>query len=361
MSKKRQDKIGTGNSRGRRKTWADNDMVSAMDAVKSGHFTITAAATQFSVPRKTLDDRIKGRVTHGGVSTALTSIEEDSLVSYLIYMANRGFPLSRTMVKAFAWSIAKRCGTCDRFNTEYGPGEKWWTLFKQRHPQLALRRSDTLERSRADALNPTIVNEYYDLLYTVLDDNGLLNSPRQFFNCDETFVPLDYSREKVVTTKGVKNVYRQSQGTSDHITMLCCASAAGLPLPPLIIYSKSFPGGQYRFDGPDDALYAKSESGWIDTELFITWFKKIFLKFSVAQRPLLLLIDGHKSHMGLDLVDLCWENNVILFCLPPHTTDALQPLDVSVFKSFKDHFSKSVRSITFAKKNLLLQNVILLA
>ena len=56
MSKKRQDKTGTGNFRGRRKTWADNDMVSAMDAVKSGHFTITAAATQFSVPRKTLDD-----------------------------------------------------------------------------------------------------------------------------------------------------------------------------------------------------------------------------------------------------------------------------------------------------------------
>ena len=122
MSKKRQDKTGTGNSRGPRKTWADNDMVSVMDAVKSGHFTITAAATQFSVPRKTLDDRIKGRVTHGskpGVSTALTFIEEDSIVSYLIYMANHGFPLIHTMVKAFAWSIAKRCGTCDRFNTEF--------------------------------------------------------------------------------------------------------------------------------------------------------------------------------------------------------------------------------------------------
>ena len=110
MSKKRQDRTGTGNSRGRRKTWADNDMVSAMDAVKSGRFTITAAATQFSVPRKTLDDRIKGRVTHGskpGVSTALTSIEEESLVSYLIYMANRGFPLTRTMVKALLGQLQR--------------------------------------------------------------------------------------------------------------------------------------------------------------------------------------------------------------------------------------------------------------
>ena len=41
MSKKRQDKTGTGNSRGRRKTWADNVMVSAMDAVKSGRLHIS--------------------------------------------------------------------------------------------------------------------------------------------------------------------------------------------------------------------------------------------------------------------------------------------------------------------------------
>ena len=57
--------------------------------------------------------------------------------------------------------------------------------------------------------------------------------------------------------------------------------------------------------------------------------------------------------MGLELVDLCRENNVILFCLPPHTTHALQPLDVSVFKSLKDHFAKAVRSITFAKKDYI--------
>ena len=25
-------------------------------------------------------------------------------------------------------------------------------------------------------------------------------------------------------------------------------------MPPMIIYAKSFPGGQYRFDGPEDAI-----------------------------------------------------------------------------------------------------------
>ena len=210
-----------------------------------------------------------------------------------------------------------------------------------------------MERSRAGALNPEIVKEYFDLLHNCLESNNFLRRPRQIYNCDETFLPLDYTREKVVDSKGSKNVYRQAHGTSDHMTMLCCASAAGFPLPPMIIFAKSFPGGPYRFDGPDDALYAKSDSGWIDSELFLSWFNKIFLKYSVPDRPLMLLTDGHKSHLTLEVVDLCIKNKVILFCLPPHTTHALQPLDVAVFKSLKDHFSKTVRALSFTKKNFI--------
>ena len=30
------------------------------------------------------------------------------------------------------------------------------------------------------------------------------------------------------------------------------------------IFPKAFPGGAYTFDGPDDAVYAKSDSGWVD-------------------------------------------------------------------------------------------------
>ena len=45
------------------------------------------------------------------------------------------------------------------------------------------------------------------------------------------------------------------------VTMLCCVSAPGLALPPMIIYLVSFTGGQYKVGGPDDTLYAKSSSG----------------------------------------------------------------------------------------------------
>ena len=95
--------------------------------------SVSAASREFKVPRKTLDDRIRGRVAHGkkpGCTTILTSAEEECLVQYLLYMGELGFPLTRTMVKAFAWAIAERSGNDDRFS-QVGPSEHWWQLFKK--------------------------------------------------------------------------------------------------------------------------------------------------------------------------------------------------------------------------------------
>ena len=100
------------------KLWNDVDMVAAINAVKANQLTISGAANHFHVPRKTLDDRIKGRVEHGskpGRNPALSAVEEDALVVYLLFTADRGFPLTRTTVKAFAWALAKRSGNGDRF------------------------------------------------------------------------------------------------------------------------------------------------------------------------------------------------------------------------------------------------------
>lgn len=104
-----------------------------------------------------------------------------------------------------------------------------------------------------------------------MDSRGLRNTPRQIYNSDETFLPLDATEEKVVTLKNAKNVYSQATGTTKHITMLCAVSAAGFPVPPMII----------GFPGPNDAWYGKSDSRRVDTELFLQQMKKIYWCFSL--------------------------------------------------------------------------------
>ena len=49
----------------KRKQWRDEDMIGAMSAVNNKEMTIYKAAASFKVPRKTLDDRLKGCVKHG--------------------------------------------------------------------------------------------------------------------------------------------------------------------------------------------------------------------------------------------------------------------------------------------------------
>ena len=74
----------------KRRQWSDDDMISAIESVRTGNLTITVAASRFNVPRKTSDDRLKGHVVYGvkpGVSTVLSAEEESSLVYYLLHMA----------------------------------------------------------------------------------------------------------------------------------------------------------------------------------------------------------------------------------------------------------------------------------
>ena len=192
-----------------------------------------------------MDDRVKGRVVHGtnpGPPTALTAKEEKALVSYLLYVAERGLPLTTTMARAFAWAVSYRSGTQSRFNEELGPGKHWWEGFRSQHPELSLRTPDNLERSQANAMTREVVDNYFVCLKKTLDVSGLEKLPCQIFNCDETFLPLNISSKKVIALKNSKHVYSVSRGNSDHITLLCCASEAGIVLPPMIIYSKSFSG-----------------------------------------------------------------------------------------------------------------------
>ena len=81
---------------------------------------------------------------------------------------------------------------------------------------------------------------------------------------------------------------------------------------------------------PGSWLYGKSDSGYMDGDLFLTWFKEIFLLNCGRDRPVLLIMDNHDSHLTLPLVETARANDVVLLGMPAHTTHILQPLDVKV-------------------------------
>jgi hypothetical protein len=49
----------------------------------------------------------------------------------------------------------------------------------------------------------------------------------------------------------------------------------------------------------------------------------------------ILFLDGHNSHISIEVIDLAITDKITLICLIPHSTHALQAFDVSVFKPLK--------------------------
>jgi len=169
------------------------------------------------------------------------------------------------------------------------------------------------------------------------DYGSLLLKPHLIFNCDESGFEFDAINKIAAAGRGTKHEPRVPDGQHEKVTVLVCASAAGNSIPWMFIF-KSLSGqvlNGVQEGAPTGTLFAGQKSGWIEKDLFLRWFKELFLNCIPAERPILLLVDGHKAHVTAELIETTTANKVLVFCLPAHSSHLLQPLDLSLFGPLK--------------------------
>ena len=129
------------------------------------------------------------------------------------------------------------------------------------------------------------------------------------------------------------------------MTVLACCSAGGYVIPPMVVFDRK----TLKIEMTDcevlGTMYGLSGSGWIDSELFDSWFRHHFLMHIPPVRPILLLLDGHSSHYSPSLVKKAASEGIVLFCLPPHSTHPTQPLDKGCFGPLKRFWGRSATYI----------------
>jgi hypothetical protein len=94
----------------------------------------------------------------------------------------------------------------------------------------------------------------------------------------------------------------------------------------------------------------------------LMWLRELFDPESAEiigdmNLPRLLIFDGHGSHITYDFVEYCIQRNILLLCLPSHSTHLLQPLDVGLFGPYQhfngqavDNYMRSSQGIEGIKK-----------
>ena len=102
----------------------------------------------------------------------------------------------------------------------------------------------------------------------------------------------------------------------------------------------------------ENAYFGRLVNGWIDTELFVGWLANHFSVFA-THCPVLLLVDGHGSHIDLHVSKFCQDNNIVLYCLPPHTSTLTQPLDVGFFCALKTSWGKACENYKLQNPNTM--------
>ncbi|KZS19939.1 Uncharacterized protein APZ42_013502 [Daphnia magna] len=124
----------------------------------------------------------------------------------------------------------------------------------------------------------------------------------------------------------------------------------GVDLTPFLIYpyerAQQWMSNEERPPG-FKAFFTKKR--WMTVDAFCHWLLHQLipeLKIKEVHFPVVLYLDGHRSHMNIRISDICTENDIVLICFPPNTTHILQPCDVALFKPLKGLWKAKVHEWT---------------
>lgn len=280
-----------------------------------------------------------------GFQRTFSDAQEEALATYIDNVFKRLQGLTGTEIRKLAFDYAEKMKISHRFNKDLGmAGEIWLYGFNKRH-NFSHRRAEHTSTARANGFNKESVDEFFDEYEKIILEKRI--KPENIWNVDETSLSIcPKCTSKIVAKRGTKQVGGQTAAErGEHITAECCMSATGQFMPPMLIFPRVNRNPEYLVGAPAGAWGEFNKKGWIDEDLFTKWFKE-FIKFSraSADNPVLLLLDGHSSHIkNLQVIDLAMENHVDILCFPPHCTHKMQPLDTHFNKPLSNHYANVIR------------------
>lgn len=329
-------------------------MKEAICAIKEKKMGYLKAAKHYKVPKTTLRRLVAKKdlpldlVTSAklGRKPVLPTELEKSLVDYVLTMEAKFFGLTRKDIRCLAFQLAVKNNLPNPFSkTNEAAGRDWLRLFLNRHPCLSFRQPTGTSFARARGFNKENVEHFFNLLENEMENNQF--SPNQIYNVDETGISVVPAKmPKVLGLKGKKQIGAlTSAERGSLITCVMCMSAGGSFVPPLFIFPRKRSNPLLMKGAPPGSIQACHPSGWVQTNLFTMWFKHFLeaVKPS-ASFPVLLILDGHSSHMrNIELIDLARKNHVHLLSIPPHSSHKIQPLDKTFMGPLKKYLTEEIR------------------
>lgn len=334
--------------------WSQDELERALTVYRQGICGLNECSRRYGISKPTLKRHLENKnivandnVIHRGRLTTLGKDFEDSIAAYVLRMESLLFGVTTKDVRRLAFDLAQKHRIKHKFNAEAQmAGKKWYYGFMKRHPQISLRQPEATSMARARGFNKENVMGFFTLIEKLVDKHNI--KPETIFNVDESgFSTVQKKPQKILAQKGKHQVGTISSGERGvNTTIVCCVSAAGVYIPPMIIFKRKRHTPELANGAPLGSLVEISETGYINSELFVKWLQHFISYIKPDQEhKILLLLDGHTTHSkNLEALQLAKESGIIMLQLPGHTTHRLQPLDVCFFKPLSSFFIQAAET-----------------
>ena len=304
----------------------DEKLNAAIKQVQEEGLSIRKASTKFKISRSSLHRKIQqNEVKFGkkGPKSIFNENEIKGLIEVIIYRSKHGLSLSHDELRYLVREILLKRG--DTIKDDF-PNNKWiYRFIKSQKGIISSKKGIILSKKRYENSTKERIVEYFENISPLIK----VLKPEQIWNCDETGIcPQGRKPRRVISPCGM-NANVQRSEDRENVSIMGCASAAGDSIPPMFIYSGKRKQ-TYMLDGaiPGSTL-AMSDTSYINGNIFTHWIDWFSSKLDEKniERPVLLILDGHFSHLTMKTIDYAREKSIQIFSLVSHTSqNMIKPL-----------------------------------
>lgn len=315
------------------------------------HFIIE----KFHIPKTTLNDWIVNinkykqnnksnmKKLPGGGKKSILAYYEQQIIFWIFEVRKGGFNVSINSIIAYLYNQNDYFKTIP-FNVLY-----------QRIRRIISRNN--LSFRKVSHIGEPLPNEAVDLIYRFLSsiiharrnlniDDEHLN---RIINCDETSVYYENPDTITVDINGHKEIILNTEGNENKkISVLLSIAGDGTKLPPLLIFKGEVnkineKQLQKNIHIINKKVYTTCQKkAWCDTQVFLNWYNKIYLKYeSDLKEKCLLILDKSPSHCNDIILNEFKKNKTQFILIPWGLTRYLQPLDLGINMPFKKALKKA--------------------
>ncbi|PIO70790.1 DDE superfamily endonuclease [Teladorsagia circumcincta] len=254
---------------------------------------------------------------------------ENELSTWVRSERNKGAQVSTIRIIREARKIARSLQLDDFLGTPH-----WCHSFMERK-NLTVRRATSVGQSLPLDWEKKVADYH---LFFQRATAGI--SQKDIGNMDEVPVAFDMPAARTVDIRGTQNVSIVTTGAEKaNFTVVLCVLADGRKCQPMVIFKrKTLPKGPFH----GNVIVKANDKGWMNESLMKEWIEEVWLQrpyASTQQGRSALILDAAPSHRT-ELTKQYLQQHSRMIMIPGGLTKLLQPLDISVNKSFKSNLRR---------------------